>query len=102
VAPGIYDALTAKLRAAVDQRSREDFIIIARTDALAVEGWDATLERAHAYVEAGADVIFVEALETVEQMERVPKLFDVPSLINMAPRTPDRPVAELESKYKVD
>ena len=88
--------MVSKLRAAVDQRSSEDFIIIARTDALAVEGWDPTIERAHAYVEAGADVIFVEALETVEQMERVPKLFDVPSLINMAPRTPDRPVAELE------
>ena len=88
--------MTAKLRAAVDQRPREDFLIIARTDALAVEGWDATLERAEAYLAAGADVLFVEALETVEQMERVPKLFDAPCLINMAPRTPDRPVAELE------
>ena len=88
--------MVAKLRAALDQRSREDLLIIARTDALAVEGWDATLERAQAYVEAGADVLFVEAPETVEQMERVPKLFDVPCLINMAPRTPGRPVAELE------
>jgi 2-methylisocitrate lyase-like PEP mutase family enzyme len=88
--------MVAKLRAAVDQRSRESFLIIARTDALAVEGWDATLERAHAYVEAGVDVIFVEALETVEQMERVPSLFDVPSLINMAPRTPNCPVEDLE------
>ncbi len=88
--------MVSKLRAAVDQRPREDFLIIARTDALAVEGWDPTLERAHAYLEAGADVIFVEALETVEQMERVPTLFEAPCLINMAPRTPNCPVEELE------
>lgn len=88
--------MVSKLRAAVDQRSSEEFLIIARTDALAVEGWDPTIERAHAYVGAGADVIFVEAPETVEQMERVPRLFEVPSLINMAPRTPNRSVAELE------
>jgi 2-methylisocitrate lyase-like PEP mutase family enzyme len=88
--------MVSKLRAAVDQRPREDFLIIARTDALAVEGWEATLGRAQAYLEAGADVLFVEALETVEQMERVPKLFDAPCLINMAPRTPNRPVEELE------
>jgi 2-methylisocitrate lyase-like PEP mutase family enzyme len=88
--------MVTKLRAAVDQRSRVGFLIIARTDALAVEGWDATLERARAYAEAGADVLFVEAPETVEQMQRIPKLFDVPCLINMAPRTPSRPVAELE------
>jgi 2-methylisocitrate lyase-like PEP mutase family enzyme len=88
--------MVSKLRAAVDQRPREDFLIIARTDALAVEGWEATLGRAQAYLEAGADVLFVEALETVEQMERVPKLFDAPCLINMAPRTPNRRVEELE------
>jgi 2-methylisocitrate lyase-like PEP mutase family enzyme len=88
--------MVSKLRAAVDQRPRDDFLIIARTDALAVEGWDATIERAQAYLEAGADVIFVEAPETIEQMERVPKLFDAPCLINMAPRTPNCPVSELE------
>ena len=88
--------MVSKLRAAVDQRPREDFLIIARTDALAVEGWEATLGRAQAYLEAGADVLFVEALETVEQMEGVPKLFDAPCLINMAPRTPNRRVEELE------
>ncbi len=88
--------MVSKLRAAVDQRPREDFLIIARTDALAVEGWEPTLERAQAYLEAGADVIFVEALETVEQMQQVPGLFEAPCLINMAPRTPNRPVEELE------
>jgi 2-methylisocitrate lyase-like PEP mutase family enzyme len=88
--------MVSKLRAAVDQRPHDDFLVIARTDALAVEGWDATLARAQAYLEAGADVLFVEAPETVEQMERVPKLFDAPCLINMAPRTPNCPVEELE------
>lgn len=89
--------MVSKLRAAVDQRPRDDFLIIARTDALAVEGWEPTLERAHAYLEAGADVIFVEALETVEQMQQVPGLFEAPCLINMAPRTPNRPASELET-----
>jgi len=88
--------MVAKLRSAADQRPRESFLIIARTDALAVEGWDATLERSQAYLEAGADVLFVEALETIEQMQRVPELFDAPCLINMAPRTPACPVSELE------
>jgi 2-methylisocitrate lyase-like PEP mutase family enzyme len=80
--------MTAKIRAAVDHRSSADFLIIARTDALAVEGWDATIERAQAYIEAGADILFIEAPETEEQMERIPKLFSVPCLINIAPRTP--------------
>ena len=80
--------MVGKVRAAVDARSRDDFVVIVRTDALAVEGWDATMERSHAYVEAGADVLFVEAPETEEQMEQIPRTFDVPCLINMAPRTP--------------
>jgi 2-methylisocitrate lyase-like PEP mutase family enzyme len=88
--------MAAKVKAAVDSRSADDFLIIARTDALAVEGWDATIERGRAYVEAGADIMFVEAPETVEQMEQIPKLFNVPCLINMAPRTPSVPAETLE------
>ena len=88
--------MVAKIRAAVDSRSTSDFLVIARTDALAVDGWDATIERAHAYVEAGADMLFVEAPETEEQMEKVPKLVSTPCLINIAPRTPLVPVKRLE------
>ncbi len=88
--------MAAKIRAATDARSTSEFLIIARTDALAVEGWDATIERVQAYVDAGADIMFVEAPETVEQMERIPGIFEVPCLINMAPRTPALPASELE------
>ena len=90
------DDMAAKIRAAVDSRISGDFLIIARCDALAVEGWDATIDRGHAYVQAGADVIFIEAPETIEQMQQIPKLFDVPCLLNISPRTPLLPVSELE------
>jgi 2-methylisocitrate lyase-like PEP mutase family enzyme len=89
------EEMTAKVRAAVDHRFSKDFLIIARTDALAVEGWEAAVERAGAYVEAGADVLFVEAPESIEQMEQIPKIFSIPCLINMAPRTPTVPVKRL-------
>ncbi|MBI5118290.1 isocitrate lyase/PEP mutase family protein [Candidatus Poribacteria bacterium] len=88
--------MVAKIRAAVDSRKSDGFIIIARCDALAVEGWDAAIERGHSYEEAGADVIFIEAPESVEQMSRIPKLFKKPCLINMAPRTPSLPAKTLE------
>lgn len=65
------DDMVGKITAAVDARRDSDFAIIARTDALAVEGVDAALERAEAYRAAGADVLFVEAPQTEEQIERV-------------------------------
>lgn len=73
-----------KLRAACDARTDPDFMIIARTDALAVEGFEAALERGRAYEEAGADMIFVESPLTVEQLTAIPKAFRVPTLFNMA------------------
>jgi carboxyvinyl-carboxyphosphonate phosphorylmutase len=88
--------MTAKVRAAVDSRSDEDFLIIARCDALAVEGWDAAIARGRAYVEAGADILFIEAPETEDQMRQIPRLFDVPCLINIAPRTPVLPAEKLQ------
>ena len=91
------EEMVGKLRAALDARQDESLLVIARTDALAVEGWQAALERGHAYLEAGADVLFVEAPETVEQMEAIPSEFDAPCLINMAPRTPSRSTEDLES-----
>lgn len=63
--------MVGKVKAAVDARANDETLIIARTDAIAVEGLDAALERAHAYHEAGADVLFVEAPRTREQMERI-------------------------------
>ena len=74
--------MVRKIRAAVDARTDSDFTIIVRTDALAVTGWDDTMQRCQAYVEAGADVLFVEALRTSEQAERVARNFDVPMLYN--------------------
>lgn len=88
--------MAAKIMAAADSRHSSDFLIIARCDAIAVEGWDAALARGDAYVEAGADVIFIEAPETVEQMAQIPKHYSVPCLINMAPRTPSLPARKLE------
>lgn len=60
-----------------------DFLIIARTDAIAVEGFDNAIDRAKAYLQAGADMIFVEAPETVEQIEQIAQLIPQPKLINM-------------------
>ena len=55
-----------KIQAAVDVRDNEDFVLVARTDALAVEGFDAAIARIKAYGNAGADVVFIDALETME------------------------------------
>ena len=64
--------MVQKIKAAVDARRDEGFLVIARTDARAVEGFDAALERAAAYGEAGADVLFVEAPHSVEELARIP------------------------------
>ena len=83
--------MAAKVRAAVAARSSDDFLIIARTDARAVEGLPAALERARRYREAGADILFVEAPESVAEIEQVAhELAGVPLLFNYAEggRTP--------------
>ncbi|WP_030705386.1 MULTISPECIES: isocitrate lyase/PEP mutase family protein [unclassified Streptomyces] len=77
------DEMVRKVRAVYEARTDPDFVLIARTDAIATEGLDAAVERAHAYAEAGADVIFVEAPETVEQIERIAERVPQPKLINM-------------------
>jgi carboxyvinyl-carboxyphosphonate phosphorylmutase len=95
------DVMVQKVRAAVEARGDPDFVIIARTDARAVEGLDAALERARRYVDAGADVLFVEAPEHEHELETVAKAFsDVPLVFNWVEggRTPPVPlerVAEL-------
>jgi len=90
--------MEAKIRAACDARASRDFIVIARSDAIAVEGLEAALERASRYREAGADMLFVEAPVGREQVERVASaLAGVPLLYNVAAsgKTPDIPAEEL-------
>ena len=90
--------MVAKLKSACDARQDKDFVIIARTDAIAVEGINAAFDRAEAYREAGADVLFVEAPVGVEQVKQVSERFKgVPLLYNMAAsgKTPDLPADEL-------
>ena len=85
---------------AVQYAKRSDLVLIARTDAIAVNGFDDAIERAKAYAQAGADVLFVEAPRTVEEMKRIPGLLDVPLLVNMVEgggKTPLLPVKELEA-----
>lgn len=72
-----------RIRAAVDARTDPDFVIMARTDALAVEGMDAAIERALAYVAAGADMIFPEAMQTLAQYRRFSSAVGVPVLANI-------------------
>jgi 2-methylisocitrate lyase-like PEP mutase family enzyme len=77
-------AMANKIKAAVDARADESFTLIARTDAIAVEGFAAALDRAGSYVEAGADVIFIEAPTTREQCREIPRGVDAPTLFNWA------------------
>lgn len=75
--------MVPKVKAACDARRSADFVVIARTDALAVNGWDDVIERARAYAEAGADVLFVDGIKTVADMQRyVKELGDLPLLYN--------------------
>ena len=74
--------MVQKIRAAVDARTDDDFIIIVRTDSIAVTGWDDAMHRCDEYVKAGADALFVEALRTPEEVERAGKNLDIPLLFN--------------------
>jgi methylisocitrate lyase len=75
--------MARKLTAAVEARSNKDFLLVARTDARAVEGFDASVERGLRYVDAGADAIFIEALQTEEEFGRYAERVQVPLLANM-------------------
>lgn len=93
-----------KIRAAAENRSDPDFVIIARTDARAVNGLDDAIERGLRYREAGADVIFVEAPQSREEIERVARTIKAPLLSNQVPggKTPALTVSELEKLgYKI-
>lgn len=73
----------AKIRVAAQARSSRDFLIVARTDARAGHGIDEALRRAEAFANAGADILFIEAPESMEEMERIGRSFDLPLLVNM-------------------
>ena len=75
--------MVRRIRAAVDARTDPDFVICARTDARAVEGLDAAIERARAYVDAGADMVFPEAMEGAAEFAAVRAALSVPLLANM-------------------
>lgn len=92
------DEMVLRVRAAVDARRDEAFLVIARTDAIAVEGFEAAIARAQAYAEAGADLLFVEAPVDREQVAEIPKrLSGRRLLLNMAPRTPLLSTKEIEA-----
>ncbi|PXY23218.1 carboxyvinyl-carboxyphosphonate phosphorylmutase [Prauserella coralliicola] len=78
------DEFVLKIEAAVAARRRES-LIVARTDAIAVEGFDAAITRAKRYVAAGADVIFVEAPQTLEQVAAIPPAIGAPVIFNVVP-----------------
>jgi 2-methylisocitrate lyase-like PEP mutase family enzyme len=93
--------MVGKIAAMADARASDETLIIARTDAVAVEGFDAALDRAEAYVEAGADVLFVEALRSTDEMRAVTERFAgrIPLLANMVEggATPITGAADLEA-----
>ena len=92
--------MSGKIQAALDARQSENTLIVARTDAIAVEGFDAALERAEAYCEAGADVLFIEAPESVDDMNTLCQRFAgrIPLLANMVEggNTPLLPAPRLQ------
>jgi 2-methylisocitrate lyase-like PEP mutase family enzyme len=77
--------MAGKVAAMADARASAETLIIARTDAVAVEGFNAAIDRAGAYLEAGADVLFIEAPQTEEQLTEITREFGskVPLLVNM-------------------
>ncbi len=73
----------SKIKAAVDARRDPDLLIMARTDAAAVHGFEAAVERAQRFAEAGADILFVEAVTSAEEVRALPQRLDRPQLMNM-------------------
>jgi len=94
------EEMVGKIKAAVDSRRSEETLIVARTDAVAVDGFDAAIDRAEAFVEAGADVLFIEAVRDIDQMRAVTARFAsrIPLLANMVEggKTPLKGAHELQ------
>jgi 2-methylisocitrate lyase-like PEP mutase family enzyme len=89
--------MVAKVRVAIDARSSPDFLVIARTDARTGYGYDEAIRRGVAFAEAGADIVFVESLQSVEEMRAACAAIPAPLMANMSDggRTPIRPASEL-------
>ncbi|NLC21423.1 MAG: carboxyvinyl-carboxyphosphonate phosphorylmutase [Halomonadaceae bacterium] len=94
------DEMVQKIRAAVDTRIDQDLMIIARTDARSIDGLDAALDRASAFIEAGADMTFVEAPQSVHELARIGHELSVPQVANIVfgGKTPD-PGREALAEY---
>lgn len=93
------DEMVGKIRAACDARTSDDFLIIARTDARSVLGLDEALQRGRAYVDAGADILFIESPYTIEELEQISRRFeDIPLMANMVEggKTPLLSAAQLQ------
>lgn len=98
------DDYVAKIRAAASARTSRDFLIIARTNSRAVIGFEEAVKRANAAIEAGAEMAFIEAPQTMEEVSSIPKLVKGPCLLNMVWRgkTPDVSIADAEAMgYKI-
>jgi 2-methylisocitrate lyase-like PEP mutase family enzyme len=95
-----FDAYIAKIRAAADARRSADFLIIARTDARAVAGFEEAIKRANAALEAGAEMAFVEAPQTIDEVGAVPRLVKGPCLLNVV-RRGKTPAIELSAAAAV-
>src|SRR5207245_3216857 len=98
------EEMVLKLKAAQGARRDADFVLIARTDARAVEGIDAAIDRVNRYAAAGADVCFIEAPQSRQELQRIPREVRHPLLVNMLSGgvTPILPVPELQQLgYKV-
>jgi 2-methylisocitrate lyase-like PEP mutase family enzyme len=93
--------MVGKIKAALDARRSSETLIIARTDGIATEGFASATERAEHYLEAGADVLFIEAPQTQDQMHAISKQFSgrIPLLANMVEggKTPQKTASELEA-----
>jgi methylisocitrate lyase len=91
--------MVGKIKAAVDSRRDPDFMVIARTDAAAMDGLDAAIERAERYHDAGADVLFVEAPESEEELAAIARRLPPPVMANMVEggRTPVRAARDLQA-----
>lgn len=91
------EEMLGKIRAAVDARRDSGLLVMARTDAAAVHGYEAAVERAARFAEAGADILFVEALTEADQVRALPGLLDRPLLMNLVlgGKTPVLPREEL-------
>ena len=93
--------MNGKIKAALDARSNNDTVIIARTDAIGVEGYDLAMERAAGFIESGADILFIEAFQNVKQIAGAVEQFGdkIPLLVNMVEggKTPMLPAVELET-----